>query len=316
LCLDGPRPVTIRQSTDCMHHPTFATSHTKFLEDEGFGRNVLPPYEYQGKVQEENRDEQRDQDDRLRREEVPRELDDEQDEQDEKVIQMREVRHNRPPTWQEPFEWPLHEGELHGVERFLMYRDRIFSPGERYREEVTLERFRVEEWVRNKGTPAVKFFVGLSEPAGNNKGDSTNASAGRERINIIARRNIMRFWEKMKVWDNDNWGIPGKLEGTEFKDPKDDSGGWAWPWQYSVASLRNRPPLHPAEAARRHFDPVTRAISSRQGLRWNEEGYYTKTGVFLVVGAPRRSGRRGAKVTPSLSIVPGSCLGCNAARNL
>jgi hypothetical protein len=55
--------------------------------------------------------------------------------------------------------------------------DQIFDPGQRYLEELRLERRRVRQWVEDYGESEVREYFRPHR-------------AGQERINIMARRNI------------------------------------------------------------------------------------------------------------------------------
>ncbi|KAK4445514.1 hypothetical protein QBC34DRAFT_162678 [Podospora aff. communis PSN243] len=115
--------------------------------------------------------------------------------------------------------------------------DQIYDPGQRYLEELRLERRRVRQWVEDHGDGEVREYFGPHR-------------AGQERINIIARRSIRDLWSRLHVW-NENWGIP-PLEGGEEPESdsrqddegreanlNDDCSRWKWPWE-EVSRLKAR----------------------------------------------------------------------------
>lgn len=125
---------------------------------------------------------------------------------------------------------------------------RTYCPGTRYDEELKLETGRVESWVRVKASDRTREYFLQYGPA-------RKGRAGRERVNIIARRNIRRRWQKLGVW-NPEWGIPGRANGPK---PNDDTCTWEWRWQSGDAAAEWRDGLNPQH-------PITRALRLRQGL--------------------------------------------------
>ncbi len=136
-----------------------------------------------------------------------------------------------------------------------------YQPGSRYDAEVELERQRVDTAARFVGGDTRKYFVQY--------GDAKAGRAGKARVNIIARRNIKRRWQKLGVW-NPEWGIPGR---TENPQPNDDTSAWKWPWQHGDAAAEWRAwqegdPPDALERNRTH--PVTRALQLRRGMRLDD----------------------------------------------
>ncbi len=135
-----------------------------------------------------------------------------------------------------------------------------YQPGGRYDAEVELERDRIDTQARVVGGDTRKYFVQY--------GDAKAGRAGQARINIIARRNIKRRWQKLGVW-NPKWGIPERRENPQ---PNDDTSGWKWPWQHgdAAAEWRDRQPGDPPAMERNRKHPVTRALELRRGMRLGE----------------------------------------------
>jgi hypothetical protein len=151
---------------------------------------------------------------------------------------------------------PLRDDELDRAAGELANQWRVYSPGARYDMEAPLEKARVERWIWRMANPDTKdFFVQL--------GPAAKGRAGRERVNIIVRRNIKRRWQKLGVW-NPDWGIPGRAN----PEPEDNTYAWKWPWQHGDAAAEWRPGTEKMSLNARH--PVVRALRLRQGLRRGE----------------------------------------------
>ncbi len=137
---------------------------------------------------------------------------------------------------------------------------RIYSPGARYDQEVKLERERIERWMSfsaNKVSNQTRdYFVQY--------GTAQEGRAGVERINVIARRNIKRRWQKLGVW-NPEWGVPGRMDNPQ---PNDNTWNWKWPWQHGDAAAEWQTGTQPMSQNPRH--PITRALRLRQDMRRSE----------------------------------------------
>ncbi|KAL8383043.1 hypothetical protein RB595_006690 [Gaeumannomyces hyphopodioides] len=139
---------------------------------------------------------------------------------------------------------PLNDEELRWVYESL---EGFYHPGARYDAEAELERDRLESSARAACDGTRKYFVQY--------GDASAGRAGYARINIMARRNIKRRWEKLGVW-NPEWGIPGRAENPQ---PNDKTYEWKWPWQ----DCDRAPAWNP-------HHPVARALELRRGMRRSE----------------------------------------------
>lgn len=147
---------------------------------------------------------------------------------------------------------PLDDDQRDGAAWDVANQARAYSPGARYDMEVKLERDRVRRWTDTKASADMRdYFVQL--------GPAKKGHAGRERVNIIARRNIKRCWQKLGVW-NPDWGIPDRAN----PQPNDNTYRWKWPWQHGDAAAEWRPGTKKMSLNSRH--PVTRALRLRQGL--------------------------------------------------
>ncbi|KLU90698.1 hypothetical protein MAPG_10550, partial [Magnaporthiopsis poae ATCC 64411] len=111
---------------------------------------------------------------------------------------------------------PLNDEELRSVYSSL---EDSYHPGARYDAEVRLERDRLAGSARATCENTRKYFVQY--------GSAAAGRAGEARLNIMARRNIKRRWEKLGVW-NPEWGIPDRAENAQ---PSDETYNWKWPWQ-------------------------------------------------------------------------------------
>ena len=153
---------------------------------------------------------------------------------------------------------PLDDAERDRAATFLQHdHPPAYSAGWRYYEEVKIERERVKDWASFKARPDVRdYFVQY--------GLARKGRAGEERVNVIARRNIKRRWQKLGVW-NPEWGIPDRKNNTR---PSDDQSKWKWRWQHGEAAAKWRDGSNPM--ARNPQHPHTRAIRLRQGLRLGE----------------------------------------------
>lgn len=139
--------------------------------------------------------------------------------------------------------WTL-EGEL-----------RIYCPGARYDMELKHETDRVTRWAAVEASNDTRqYFVQW--------GPASEGHAGPERVNIIARRNIRRRWEKLGVW-NPAWGIPGRTN----PQPNDETRTWKWPWQHGEAAAEWRSGK-PMLVNSRH--PSVRALKLYRGRRRSE----------------------------------------------
>jgi len=152
---------------------------------------------------------------------------------------------------------PLNDRELDEAAWFLEGQSRAYHPGARYDAEAELERHRVERWARGASNATREYFVQY--------GPAAKGRAGRERVNIIARRNIRRRWQKLGVW-NPEWGIPNRENDPQ---PSDKAWDWKWPWQHGDAAAE-WVGGDPRAMARNLGHPVTRALQLRRGLRWSE----------------------------------------------
>jgi hypothetical protein len=109
---------------------------------------------------------------------------------------------------------PLNEFETDLAAWYVEGRSRMYCPGTRYDMELELETHRVRRWADTEASSDTRQYLVQWDPA--------KGHAGQERVNIIARRNIRRRWEKLGVW-NPEWGIPGR---TTNPQPNDDTYTW------------------------------------------------------------------------------------------
>ncbi|KAK4113274.1 hypothetical protein N656DRAFT_778811 [Canariomyces notabilis] len=140
---------------------------------------------------------------------------------------------------------PLSDDEQREVAYRLYRNAQAYDPGERYRTEQRIEQARVDSfaWSYHASSDEAKKYLGPGR-------------VGRERRNIIVRRNIKRRWQKLGVW-NPQWGIPDRQNNPQ---PNDNPSQWKWRWQHDSPAIDYKDPQH----------PITRAVRLRQGLRRNE----------------------------------------------
>ncbi|KAF2245056.1 hypothetical protein BU26DRAFT_379605, partial [Trematosphaeria pertusa] len=136
-------------------------------------------------------------------------------------------------------------------------RQRAYHPGERYDKELELEKYRIETWASRSANDETKDYL-------RQLGSAKKGRAGRERVNIIARRNIRRRWQKLGVW-NPAWGIPGRADNPDLSDETYD---WKWRWQQDVPDAGWLPKTH--KIAQNPDHPVTRVVQLREGVRRGE----------------------------------------------
>ncbi|KAG7285868.1 hypothetical protein NEMBOFW57_008162 [Staphylotrichum longicolle] len=149
---------------------------------------------------------------------------------------------------------PLDDRELNEAAWTLVTGTSAYHPGTRYNDEAEFERHRIEMWARRASNATREFFVQY--------GPERKGRAGRERINIIARRNIRRRWQKLGVW-NPEWGIPDRKNDPQASDKTWD---WKWPWQHGDAAAEWKRGDYWA-MVRNPRHPITRALELRRGLR-------------------------------------------------
>lgn len=148
---------------------------------------------------------------------------------------------------------PLDDKQCGRLALGLACQTEVYSPGQRYNQEVKHEKSRVESWARveAKTDSTREYFVQY--------GGVKETRAGIERVNIIARRNIKRRWQKLGVW-NPDWGIPGRAN----PQPQDDMYEWKWRWQHGDAAAEWQPVPDESAMLANSRHPVTRAIRLRQ----------------------------------------------------
>lgn len=151
----------------------------------------------------------------------------------------------------------LMEGPLSDAEQFevatCLHLERTYNPGERYRIEARIEKARIDSFIWG---PSDDMATYLRSP-------EWIGRAGRERINIIVRRNIKRRWQKLGVW-NPQWGIPGRLNNSQSND---DAFKWKWRWQHGDAAAEW---ALPDGKGLNQQHPIRRAVYLRQDLRRHE----------------------------------------------
>ncbi len=151
---------------------------------------------------------------------------------------------------------PINDQEREQVVDVVGY-SKYYDAGGRFGTEVRRERERVRNWVDTKASRTTfDYFIQL--------GLAHKGRAGRERINIIARRNVKRRWQKLGVW-NPEWGIPDRAD----PQPNDNKDAWKWPWQHGDAAAEWE--LGPERAPNQNH-PIRRALLLRQGLQRGERG--------------------------------------------
>lgn len=151
---------------------------------------------------------------------------------------------------------PLNDDQRHSSARRLESQSRAYDPGARYDKEVKLERERIKMWANTANTSMRTYFIQF--------GPAKKGRAGRECVNIIARRNIKRRWQKLGVW-NPGWGIPGRANNLQ---PNDETDTWKWRWQHGAAAAEWR--CGPKVMSLNPQHPITHAFRLRQGMRQSE----------------------------------------------
>jgi len=174
-----------------------------------------------------------------------------EDENDDEIVPQLDEHINR------LLDEPLNDREFDEAAWSLELNLRPYHPGTRYNAEAELERDRIESWARKASNATREYFVQY--------GPAAKGRAGRERVNIIARRNIRRRWQKLGVW-NPKWGIPDRENDPQ---PSDKAWDWKWSWQHGDAAAEWRRGDHRA-MARNPQHPITRALQLRRGLRRGE----------------------------------------------
>ena len=152
---------------------------------------------------------------------------------------------------------PLDDDERDRAARHLQNQSHIYEPRVRYAAEAKIERERIHAWAKFEASPDTRDYLVQLGPA-------KKGRAGHERVNIIARRNIKRRWDKLKVW-NPDWEIPGNMNNTK---PNDDASKWKWRWQHDNAAAEWRTGLKTMALNPQH--PITRALHLREGLHRSE----------------------------------------------
>lgn len=162
-----------------------------------------------------------------------------------------------PETVDRLLDEPLNDQERKRMGDIVGRHAEFYKAGNQFMTEVRRERDRVRAWVDRKASRATyDYFVQL--------GLARKGRAGRERINIVARRNVKRRWQKLGVWNND-WGIPDRAD----PQPNDNTDAWKWPWQHGDAAAEWF--LGP-EGTPNDKHPIKNALLLREALRRGERG--------------------------------------------
>ena len=130
---------------------------------------------------------------------------------------------------------------------------RAYNPGKRYHLEAHIENARIDSWMWGPSDDVKKYL----------RSPGRLGRAGRERMNVIVRRNIKRRWQKLGVW-NPQWGIPGRLNNSQSND---DASKWKWRWQNDDTVPKY---AVPDGTGLNLQDPIRRAVHLRRDLRRHE----------------------------------------------